>query len=65
VVSLNSTAIAAALYLVAGKLFKGTGTYMDPFKALGEAHRFTAWKKFFIMMIPTVIFGITVFTIVI
>jgi hypothetical protein len=31
----------------------------------GEAHRFTAWKGFFIMMIPAVIFGIIVFTIAI
>lgn len=129
VVSLVSTAIVAALYLVVGKLFKGTGAYMDLFKAagaamipyiwlapllilwilispetyftdpfavsqpggaaiasavlygigasiiaiwsivihskaIGEAHRFSAWKGFFTLMIPAVIFGIIVFAIV-
>ena len=129
VISLASTAIVAALYLVVGKLFKGTGTYMDLFKAagaamipyiclapllilwilispdtyfndpfavsqpggaaiasavlygvgaliiaiwsivihskaIGEAHRFSAWKGFFTLMIPAVIFGIIVFAIV-
>lgn len=129
VISLASAAVIAALYLVVGKLFKGTGTYMDLFKttgaamipyiwlapllilwilvspdtyfadpfaaaqpgggaiagavlygvgamilaiwsiiihskAIGEAHRFSAWKGFFILMIPAVIFGLVIFGIV-
>jgi hypothetical protein len=33
----------APLYLVAGKLFKCTGTYMDPFKAAGAAMILYIW----------------------
>lgn len=124
IVGTISTAISAGIFLLFGKLFKGTGAFSDLFKALSlnaipfivlipfyiillivspesliitdfetalpwtfwatnfvtivisiwslvitvgavaEAHRFSNWKAFFTIIIPTIIFGIIIFAII-